>query len=172
MGRRSTSCCGRRRRRRRRRARRRLEDTLAGEIELIQRELSSGECADPRVVAGGAEGVGPAVSLTSRGTASADGDCEKNSLRALPAIKTRLEQVRMPVARSMPSVGRSRRARAPGFRAFECSCATSCYGWMHVCVSLRQTICSSSKAGCLPLVWSTCRRASRTRLAPKSSCRP
>ena len=106
----------------------------AGEVELIHRELSSGEWAVLILTSSRAAPKVSALLSASRveELPAPAGIGEKNLLRAMPAIKTRLAEIRMRCARSRPIVERSRRPRAPGCRAFACSCATSCCGWMHV----------------------------------------
>ena len=74
---------------------RRLEDALGGEVELLQRELSSGESA---VLILASSRAAPKVSALLSASRVEElpapaGLGEKNLLRALPAIKTRLGEI-------------------------------------------------------------------------------
>jgi V/A-type H+-transporting ATPase subunit I len=74
---------------------RRLEEALAGQIELIHRELSSGEWA---ILILASSQAAPRVSALLSASRVEElpapaGIGEKNLLRALPAIKTRLAQI-------------------------------------------------------------------------------
>jgi V/A-type H+-transporting ATPase subunit I len=92
--------------------RRRLEEALVGEIELIHRELSSGESA---VLILASSRAAPRVSALLSASRVEElpaptGIGEKNLLRALPAIKTRLEQV----SDALGAIDAERRALAQG----------------------------------------------------------
>ena len=75
--------------------RRRLEDAVGGEIELLHRALSSGEWAVLILASAGAASRVSALLVASRveELPAPPGIGEKNLLRSLPAIKSRLAQI-------------------------------------------------------------------------------